>query len=43
MTAAEAELVERAVHGDPRATAALLELVRPGVVRYCRAHLGSYR
>ncbi len=40
MTAAEAELVERAVRGDPRATAALLELVRPGVVRYCRAHLG---
>lgn len=40
MTAAEAELVERAVHGDPHATAALIELVRPGVVRYCRAHLG---
>ena len=40
MTAAEAELVERAVHGDPGATAALLELIRPGVVRYCRAHLG---
>jgi RNA polymerase sigma-70 factor (ECF subfamily) len=40
MTAPEAELVARAVGGDPDATAALLELVRPGVIRYCRAHLG---
>jgi RNA polymerase sigma-70 factor (ECF subfamily) len=40
MTVPEAELVDRAVRGDPRATGALLELVRPGVVRYCRAHLG---
>src|ERR1051326_9159966 len=40
MSAAEAELVARAVHGDPDATAALLELIRPGLVRYCRAHLG---
>jgi RNA polymerase sigma-70 factor (ECF subfamily) len=40
MTAPEAELVHRAVDGDPDATAALLADVRPGVVRYCRAHLG---
>src|SRR5256885_4124803 len=40
MTGPEAELVDRAVRGDPDATADLLELVRPGVVRYCRAHLG---
>src|SRR5215475_14169717 len=40
MSAAEADLVARAVRGDPDATAALLELMRPGVVRYCRAHLG---
>jgi RNA polymerase sigma-70 factor (ECF subfamily) len=37
---AEAELVERAVRGDKDATATLLEQVRPGIVRYCRAHLG---
>jgi RNA polymerase sigma-70 factor, ECF subfamily len=36
----ESELVDRAVRGDADATAALLTLVRPGVVRYCRAHLG---
>src|SRR5256885_8871056 len=40
MTGPEAELVDRAVRGDPDATEALLALVRPGVVRYCRAHLG---
>ncbi len=40
MTAQETELVERAVKGDPDATAALIASVRPGVVRYCRAHLG---
>jgi RNA polymerase sigma-70 factor, ECF subfamily len=40
MTTAELELVERAVQGDRSAASALLELVRPGVVRYCRAHLG---
>jgi RNA polymerase sigma-70 factor, ECF subfamily len=40
MTAPEPELVQRAVRGDPAATAALLELLRPGIVRYCRAHLG---
>ncbi|TMM37407.1 MAG: sigma-70 family RNA polymerase sigma factor [Actinobacteria bacterium] len=40
MTGPDAELVERAVRGDPDATADLLELIRPGVVRYCRAHLG---
>jgi RNA polymerase sigma-70 factor, ECF subfamily len=40
MTAAETELVQRAVQGDPTATTALLELIRPGLLRYCRAHLG---
>src|SRR5258706_5078484 len=33
-------VVERAVRGDQDATADLLALVRPGIVRYCRAHLG---
>jgi RNA polymerase sigma-70 factor, ECF subfamily len=37
---AESDLLALAVAGDPDATARLLELVRPGVVRYCRAHLG---
>lgn len=36
----ESDLLARAVAGDPDATAQLLETVRPGVVRYCRAHLG---
>jgi RNA polymerase sigma-70 factor (ECF subfamily) len=40
MTAPEPELVRRAVGGDPDATAALLTDLRPGIVRYCRAHLG---
>jgi RNA polymerase sigma-70 factor (ECF subfamily) len=40
MTAPEPELVRRAVGGDPDATAALLGDLRPGIVRYCRAHLG---
>jgi RNA polymerase sigma-70 factor (ECF subfamily) len=40
MTVPEAELVSRAVRGDPVATAALVARLRPGVVRYCRAHLG---
>lgn len=40
MTAAETELVQRAAQGDPRATTALLEVIRPGLLRYCRAHLG---
>ena len=40
MSAGETELVARAVRGDPEATAALIELIRPGLVRYCRAHLG---
>jgi RNA polymerase sigma-70 factor (ECF subfamily) len=40
MTGPEAELVERAVRGDPEATSTLLAHIRPGVVRYCRAHLG---
>jgi RNA polymerase sigma-70 factor (ECF subfamily) len=42
MTGPDAALVERAVRGDPDAIAELLALVRPGVVRYCRAHLGRY-
>ena len=41
MTAAiDADLVARAVHGDPHATEALLAQARPGLVRYCRARLG---
>jgi RNA polymerase sigma-70 factor (ECF subfamily) len=40
MTTPETDLVERAVQGDPAATSSLFELIRPGVVRYCRAHLG---
>ncbi|NJC74113.1 RNA polymerase sigma factor ShbA [Planosporangium thailandense] len=40
MTASEAELVSRAARSDPVATAALLARLRPGIVRYCRAHLG---
>jgi RNA polymerase sigma-70 factor, ECF subfamily len=42
MTGPDAALVERAVRGDPDATAQLLALVRPGIVRYCRAHLGRF-
>jgi RNA polymerase sigma-70 factor (ECF subfamily) len=41
MTAPDATLVECAVRGDPDATADLLGLIRPGVLRYCRAHLGQ--
>jgi RNA polymerase sigma-70 factor (ECF subfamily) len=37
---AEADLVRRAAEGDRDAAAQLLTLVRPGVVRYCRASLG---
>src|SRR2546430_11688521 len=40
MIGPDAELVARAVRGDPDATAELLTVIRPGVVRYCRAHLG---
>lgn len=40
MSTGEAELVARAVAGDSEATSALLALIRPGVVRYCRARLG---
>jgi len=40
MSAGEAELVARAASGDAEATSALLALIRPGVVRYCRARLG---
>lgn len=40
MSTAEAELVERAVRGEAAAKDALLTLIRPGLVRYCRARLG---
>lgn len=40
MTGLEAELVKRAVRGDKDAIEALLTLIRPVVVRYCRARLG---
>jgi RNA polymerase sigma-70 factor (ECF subfamily) len=40
MTSPGTELVERAVQGDADATSSLLGLIRPEVVRYCRAHLG---
>jgi RNA polymerase sigma-70 factor (ECF subfamily) len=40
MTTPDTDLVEHAVQGDPAATSLLLEHIRPGVVRYCRAHLG---
>jgi RNA polymerase sigma-70 factor (ECF subfamily) len=40
MTASEVRLVSLAASGDADAVAALIALVRPGVVRYCRAHLG---
>ncbi len=33
--------MDRAVRGEPEATAALLGNVLPGVVRYCRARLGK--
>jgi RNA polymerase sigma-70 factor (ECF subfamily) len=40
MSTGEAELAARAAAGDTEAGAALLALIRPGVVRYCRARLG---
>lgn len=40
MSTAEAELVARAVRGEATAQDALLTLIRPGVVKYCRARLG---
>jgi RNA polymerase sigma-70 factor (ECF subfamily) len=33
--------VDRAVRGEPEATAALLSTVQPGVIKYCRARLGK--
>ena len=33
--------MDRAVRGEPDATAALLSNVQPGVIRYCRARLGK--
>lgn len=35
------ELARRARRGDPEAAAELLARIRPGVLRYCWAHLGS--
>jgi RNA polymerase sigma-70 factor (ECF subfamily) len=35
------ELARRARRGDPAAAAELLARIRPGVLRYCWAHLGS--
>jgi len=40
MTAPEARLVSLAAAGDADAVATLIGQIRPGVVRYCRAHLG---
>ena len=40
MTAADPALVRQAAAGDERAAAELMALVRPGIVRYCRASLG---
>jgi DNA-directed RNA polymerase specialized sigma24 family protein len=37
----DSELARRAVRGEPAAAAELLARIRPGVVRYCWAHLGS--
>jgi RNA polymerase sigma-70 factor, ECF subfamily len=39
-TTQEGELVARAAAGDGKAKSALLAMIRPGVVRYCRARLG---
>jgi RNA polymerase sigma-70 factor (ECF subfamily) len=40
MTASEARLVSLAAGGDADALTTLIAAIRPGVVRYCRAHLG---
>jgi RNA polymerase sigma-70 factor (ECF subfamily) len=40
MSADEADLLARAVGGDPEATSSLVAMVRPALVRYCRARLG---
>lgn len=37
----DSELARRAARGEPEAAAELLARIRPGVVRYCWAHLGS--
>jgi RNA polymerase sigma-70 factor (ECF subfamily) len=37
----DTELARRARRGNPQAAAELLARIRPGVVRYCWAHLGS--
>jgi RNA polymerase sigma-70 factor, ECF subfamily len=40
MTAPEAPLVSLAASGDADAVSSLIAQIRPGIVRYCRAHLG---
>jgi RNA polymerase sigma-70 factor (ECF subfamily) len=40
MTAPEATLVSLAASGDADAVSSLIAQIRPGIVRYCRAHLG---
>src|SRR5258706_15703202 len=39
MSTAEADLAARAAAGDPEAKGALFALLRPSIVRYCRARL----
>ena len=41
MVTRDNELARRARRGDPEAAAELLARIRPGVLRYCWAHLGS--
>ncbi|HEV7650323.1 MAG TPA: RNA polymerase sigma factor ShbA [Actinophytocola sp.] len=41
MVTRDNELARRAKRGDPEAAAELLGTIRPGVLRYCWAHLGS--
>jgi RNA polymerase sigma-70 factor, ECF subfamily len=43
MSTAEAELAARAAAGDAEAKGALLALIRPGIVKYCRGRLGRTR
>jgi RNA polymerase sigma-70 factor (ECF subfamily) len=42
MSTGEAELAARAAAGDRDAVTALLALIRPRVMRYCRARLGRF-
>ena len=43
MSTAEAELAARAAAGDAEAKGALLALIRPGILKYCRGRLGRTR